>query len=51
MIVLGIIFCIIALLLPKLAALWAVGILLLVVGLVLLALGQMGRPVGGRRWY
>jgi hypothetical protein len=24
---------------------------LLVVGLVLLALGQTGHPVGGRRWY
>jgi hypothetical protein len=32
--------------------LWTIGIILLVVGAVLWALGSMGRPVGGRRyWY
>jgi hypothetical protein len=28
-----------------------VGTILLVVGLVLLLLGSVGRPIGGRRWY
>ncbi|WP_169815618.1 DUF6131 family protein [Nocardia inohanensis] len=27
------------------------GIIALVVGLILMLLGQVGRPVGGRRWY
>lgn len=31
--------------------LWAIGIVVLVIGLVLLALGSMGRAVGGRRHY
>jgi len=32
--------------------LWVLGIVLLVVGAVLWALGSTGRPVGGRRyWY
>ncbi|BBZ24098.1 DUF6131 family protein [Mycolicibacter hiberniae] len=32
--------------------LWAVGIVLLVIGAVLWLLGRAGRPVGGRRhWY
>ena len=32
--------------------LWAIGIVLLVVGAVLWLLGAVGRPVGGRRyWY
>ena len=31
--------------------LWIVGIVLAVVGAVMLLLGSMGRPVGGRRHY
>jgi Family of unknown function (DUF6131) len=30
---------------------YTIGVILLVVGLVLLLLGSVGRPVGGRRWY
>ncbi len=51
MIVLGVILLIVAVLVPKLAALWAVGIILLVVGIILEILGLMGRAVGGRRHY
>lgn len=51
MIVFGICLLIIAAIVPKLAFLWAVGIIVLVVGVVLLILGRMGRPVGGRRHY
>jgi len=31
--------------------LWSIGIIVLLVGLVLLLLGAMGREVGGRRHY
>jgi len=32
--------------------LWTIGIIVLLVGLVFLVLGQMGRAVGGRKyWY
>ncbi len=31
--------------------LWTIGIVLLVVGLILMLLGSMGRAVGGRRHY
>jgi hypothetical protein len=42
----------IGLLVPKLAVLFTIGIILLIVGLVLLALGSTGHPVAGRnRWY
>ena len=51
MIVLGICLLIIAAIVPKLAFLWTVGIIVLVVGVILLILGRMGRPVGGRRHY
>lgn len=51
MIGLGIILLILALLFPKLAALWFIGILLLIVGIILAVLGTMGRAVGGRRHY
>jgi membrane-bound ClpP family serine protease len=51
MIVLGICLLIIAAIVPKLAVLWGVGIIVLVVGLILLILGRIGRPVGGRRHY
>lgn len=50
MIALGIILLIIGFI-AKVAILWTIGIILLVVGLVLIALGSMGRAVGGRRHY
>ncbi len=50
MIVLGIILLLIGFI-AKIAILWTIGIIVLVVGLVLLALGSMGRAVGGRRHY
>jgi hypothetical protein len=31
--------------------LWSIGIILVVVGLILMVLGSMGRAVGGRRHY
>lgn len=52
MIVLGILLILLGLLLPgKLGVLFIIGIICLVVGLALLALGGAGRPVGGRRHY
>lgn len=51
MIVFGICLLIIAVLVPKLAVLWAIGIIVLVVGVILALLGSMGRAVGGRRHY
>lgn len=50
MITLGIILLIIGLI-AKVAILWTIGIILLVVGLILVALGSMGRAVGGRRHF
>lgn len=35
----------------KISILWTLGIIVLVVGLVLMAFGTMGRAVGGRRHY
>ena len=35
----------------KIAILWTIGIVLVLVGLVLMLLGSMGRAVGGRRHY
>jgi Family of unknown function (DUF6131) len=51
MIGLGVLLLIVALLVPKLAVLWGIGILLLLVGVVLAVMGTMGRAVGGRRHY
>jgi uncharacterized membrane protein YqaE (UPF0057 family) len=51
MIGLGIILIILALAVPKLAVLWGVGGLLLLIGIVLAILGTLGRAVGGRRHY
>ncbi len=51
MIVFGICLLIVAVLLPKLAVLWGIGIIVLVVGVILAVLGTMGRAVGGRRHY
>lgn len=50
MIVLGIVLLIIGFI-AKVAILWSIGILLLLVGLVLMVLGSVGRAVGGRRHY
>jgi hypothetical protein len=51
MIVLGIILLILAALVSKLAVLWGVGIIVLIVGVILAVLGSTGRAVGGRRHY
>ncbi len=51
MIVLGICMLAIALVAPKLAFLWEVGGIVLVVGVILWILGSTGRAVGGRRHY
>ncbi|HTX07673.1 MAG TPA: DUF6131 family protein [Solirubrobacteraceae bacterium] len=37
--------------LTKIAILWTIGIIVLVVGLILAVLGMMGRAVGGRAHY
>ena len=50
MIVLGIILLLIGFI-AKIAILWTIGIVLVLVGLVLMAFGAMGRAVGGRRHY
>ncbi len=51
MIGLGVVLLIIAVLVPKLAALWFVGIIVLVVGVILAILGTLGHAIGGRRHY
>jgi Family of unknown function (DUF6131) len=50
MIVLGVILLILGLVF-KVAILWTLGIVVLVIGAVLWLLGSMGRAVGGRRHY
>ena len=50
MILVGIILLILGFLL-KIAILWTLGIIVLVIGLILMLLGSMGRAVGGRRHY
>ncbi len=50
MIILGVILLIIGFV-AKIAILWTIGIIVLVVGLILVLLGSMGRAVGGRRHY
>jgi hypothetical protein len=50
MIILGIILLLIGFI-AKIAVLWSIGIILVIVGLVLAVLGSMGRAVGGRRHY
>lgn len=50
MIVLGIILLIIGFI-AKIAILWSIGIILVLIGAVLFVLGSMGRAVGGRRHY
>jgi hypothetical protein len=50
MIVLGVILLLIGYL-AHISILWTIGIVLLIIGLVLMLLGRMGRGVGGRRHY
>jgi hypothetical protein len=50
MIILGLILLIIGFVV-KIAILWTIGIIVLIVGLILALLGAMGRAVGGRRHY
>ncbi|MFN2560621.1 MAG: DUF6131 family protein [Jatrophihabitans sp.] len=51
MIALGVILLLIGFI-AKIAILWTLGIIVLVVGLILVLLGSTGRAVGGRRhWY
>jgi hypothetical protein len=50
MIILGIILLIIGFV-AKIAILWTIGIIALVIGLILALLGAVGRAVGGRRHY
>jgi hypothetical protein len=50
MIILGVILLLLGLVL-KIAILWSIGIFVLVVGLILVLLGAVGRGVGGRRHY
>jgi hypothetical protein len=50
MITLGVVLLIIGFI-AKIAVLWSIGIILVVIGAVLYLLGTMGREVGGRRHY
>ena len=50
MIVLGVVLLLIGFI-AKIAILWSIGIVVLVIGLILLILGAMGREVGGRKHY
>jgi hypothetical protein len=50
MLILGLILLIIGPI-AKIALLWTIGIILLVIGTVVWILGSMGRPVDGRRHY
>jgi hypothetical protein len=50
MIILGIILLILGFL-TKIAIIWSLGILALVIGLILVLLGAVGHAVGGRRHY
>ena len=50
MIILGIILLIVGFLL-KIAIVWTLGILAVVIGLILALLGAIGHAVGGRRHY
>lgn len=50
MIVLGLVLLLLGFFLD-ISILWTIGIIVLVVGVVLFALGAMGRAVGGRKHY
>ena len=47
---LGVVLMLIGLFL-NIAILWSAGLLLVIVGLLLMLLGKIGRPVGGRAHY
>ena len=51
MIVLGICLLILAALIPKLAVLWTIGIICLIIGVIMFIAGSMGHAIGGRRHY
>lgn len=52
MLILAVILLVVGYVVPGLGILATIGWVILAVGLVLLVLGQVGRPVGGRRyWY
>jgi Family of unknown function (DUF6131) len=50
MIILGVVLLIIGFV-AKIAILWTIGIIVLLIGLVLAVLGMVGHAVGGRRHY
>ena len=50
MIILGVILLIIGFI-AKIAIVWTIGIIVVVVGLILMLLGMAGHAVGGRRHY
>jgi len=50
MIILGVVL-LIAGFVFNISILWTIGVVVLIVGLVLMVLGSMGRAVGGRRHY
>ena len=47
----GIFLLIVAVLFPKLAVLWGIGILCIVIGVILYVAGSLGHAIGGRRHY
>jgi Family of unknown function (DUF6131) len=50
MIVLGVVLLVLGFL-TRIAILWSLGILLILIGLVLAVVGSTGRAIGGRRHY
>jgi hypothetical protein len=50
MIIIGVVLLVIGFIL-KIAIVWSIGIIVLLVGLVLALLGALGHAVGGRRHY
>jgi hypothetical protein len=50
MIILGVILLVVGFV-AKIAILWTIGIVVLVIGLILVLLGAVGHAVGGRRHY
>ena len=50
MIILGLVLLLLGFIL-KISILWTIGIIVLIIGVVLFALGSTGRAVGGRRHY
>lgn len=50
MVILGIILLVVGFVIGFQVLIW-IGFILLAIGLLLLLLGGVGHPVGGRRWY